>query len=251
MDNEKDIFYKYQESRASTGDRTALLAKLPGQTLYSLFLPVAELPPFEGTTDTVEFELLNMPLVGQLEGKKRGENVDVPFMWHRDNIYRLEKYKGRVIDFLDFQPDFTARKIRGTYTFRRDTAQPSSVLQGILTIVPISQDETTILDCRNIVQETLCFSEAIPATLEVGDTLDLSVVQKDAPVTYTYAKVDAITGAETEDKVSFTADATSTHIVTVSESANGLYAIKASAEGYASWTTTVYVNTAGTKTFRL
>ncbi len=249
MANEKDIFYKYQESRASTGDRSALLAKLPeeGVTKYSLFLPVAELPSFEGTADTVEFELLNMPSIGQLEGKKRSENVEVPFMWHRDNIYRLEKYKGRVIDFLDFQPDFTARKIRGTYTFRRDNAQPSDVLQGILTIVPMSMDDTTILDCRDIVEETLCFSEAIPTTVEVGDTIDLSVVQKEAAVTYTYAKIDKNTQQETPATDAFEI---SEGKATVKEAANGLYAIKATAAGYASWTTTVYVS-GGTRTYRL
>lgn len=247
MANEKDIYYKYQESRAITGDRTALLARLPNTDKYSLFLPVVELPAFEGSTDTVDFELLNMPSVGQLEGKKRLENVEVPFMWHRDNIYRLEKYKGQVIDFLDFQPDFTAKKIKGTYTFRRDTAQPSTVLQGILTIVPMSMDDTTILNCRDMVEETLCFAETIPATVEVGDSIDLSLAQSGVTATYAVAKIDDMTGAET-------ADTTSLEIVgskaTVASTASGLYAIKATATGYASWTTTVYVK-GGATTFRL
>ncbi len=247
MANEKDIYYKYQESRVMSGDRTALLAKLPNTEKYSLFLPVAELPAFEGSTDTVEFELLNMPSVGQLEGKKRLENVDVPFMWHRDNIYRLEKYKGQVIDFLDFQPDYTAKKIKGTYTFRRDTASPSSVLQGILTIVPMSMDDTTILECRDMVEETLCFAETIPATVEVGDVIDLSLVQSSVTPTYTFAKVDGKTHEETAVTDAFTV---SSGKATVADSASGLYAIKASADGYASWTTTVYV-ASGTRTFRL
>lgn len=250
MANEKDIYYKYQESRAITGDRSALLARLPNTDKYSLFLPVAELPSFEGSTDTVEFELLNMPSVGQLEGKKRLENVEVPFMWHRDNIYRLEKYKGQVIDFLDFQPDYTARKIKGTYTFRRDTAQPSTVLQGILTIVPMSMEDTTILDCRDMVEETLCFSETIPATVEIGDTLNLSVVQNvpSTSLSYSFAHIKD-TGEEEDATSTFTKKEDGDTLYTVGSSASGLYAIKVSATGYASWTTTVYVN--GTKTFRL
>lgn len=242
---EKDIYYKYQESRAITGDRSALLARLPNTDKYSLFLPVAELPSPEGTTDTVEFELINMPAVGQLEGKKRLEAFDVPFMWHRDNIYRLEKYKGQVIDFLDFQPDFTAKKFKATYNFRRDTAQPSTVLQGILTITPMSMEETTIFDCRDMIEETLCFSEAIPATVEVGDTLDVSLVQKNVKPTYTFAKISA-TGEETTAGSDLTEEDGK---VTVETGASGLYAIKASATGYASWTTTVYVS--GAKTYRL
>lgn len=249
MANEKDIYYKYQESRAITGDRSALLARLPDATsgLYSLFLPVAELPSPEGTTDTVEFELINMPAVGQLEGKKRLEPFDVPFMWHRDNIFRLEKYKGQVIDFLDFQPDYTARKFKATYDFRRDTAQPSNPLQGILTITPMSMDNTTILNCRDEIEETLCFSEVIPATVEVGDKLNVSVVQGDvAGLSYTFAKISK-TGAESDASSDLTED---DGIVTVGASASGLYAIKASATGYASWTTTIYVN-GGTRSFRL
>lgn len=247
MANEKDIYYKFQESRAITGDRSALLARLPNTDKYSLFLPVAELPPFEGSTDSVEYELINMPSVGQLEGKTRLENVEVPFMWHRDNIYRLEKYKGQVIDFLDFQPDFMAKKIKGTYTFRRDTAQPSTVLQGILTIVPMSMGDTTILNCRDMVEETLCFAETIPVTVEVGDSIDLSLAQSGVTATYAVAKIDDMTGEETADTTSF--DITGSK-ATVKETASGLYAIKATATGYASWTTTVYVK-GGATTFRL
>lgn len=245
MANEKDIYYKYQETRAMTGDRSALLARLPNTDKYSLFLPAAEIPPFEGSTDSTEFELVNMPTVGQLEGKTRLENVDMPFMWHRDNIYRLEKYKGQVIDFLDFQPDFTAKKVKGTYKFRRDIVQPSQPLQGILTIIPMTMEETTIFDCRDMVEETLCFSEAIPATVEVGDTIDVSLVQKNVKPTYTFAKISA-TGEETPAGSDLTEEGGK---VTVETGASGLYAIKASATGYASWTTTIYVS--GVKSYRL
>lgn len=247
MDNERNIFYKFQESRAVTGDRSALLAKLPNEDKYSMFLPIAELPSFESSPDTTDFELLNMPTKGQLEGKTTLENVDVPFMWHRDNIYRLEKYKGQVIEFLDFQPDYTAKKIRGTYTFRRDNAQPSSVLQGILTIVPMSMSDTSILNCRDMVEETLCFAAAIPSTVEVGDTIDLSLVQDDIAATYTIAKINDTTGAETADTTAFTIEGSK---ATVGDTANGLYAIKASATGYASWTTTIYVK-GGVASFKL
>lgn len=245
MDNEKDIYYKYQESRTITGDRTALLAKLNNSDKYSLFLPAAELPSPEGTTNTIEYELLNQAAIGQIKGKKKLESFDVPFMWHRDNIYRLEKYKGQVIDFLDFQPDYTAKKYRATYEYRRDTAQPSTVLQGILTIVPMSMDEGAILNCRDMVEETLCFSEAIPATVEVGDTIDLSVAQN-VTVNYSFAKIDDKTGAETEDTSAFEVTGSKASVAT---GASGLYAIKVSAIGYAPWTTTVYVS--GTKTYRL
>lgn len=247
MANEKDIYYKYQETRAMTGDRSALLAMLDNSDKYSLFLPAAEIPAFEGSVDSIEFELVNMPVIGQLPGKKRLENVEIPFMWHRDNIYRLEKYKGQVINFLDFQPDYTAKKIKGTYEFRRDTAQPSSVLQGVLTIVPMTMEDTTILNCRDMVEETLCFSEAIPETVEANAVLDLSVVQSDATVTYTVAKIDDTTGNETADTTSFTFDGSK---ATVGAAASGLYAIKASADGYASWTTTIYVK-GGVASFRL
>ncbi len=237
MADEKDIYYKYQENRATTGDRSALLVKLPNEDKYSMFLAVASLPSFEGSTDTVEFELINMPAAGQLEGKKSLENIEINFMYHRDNIFRLEKYKGKVLDFLDFQPDYTGKHFRGTYNYRRDTAESGSALQGILTIVPMSEDDKPILNCRDMVQETLCFSQVIPATVSVGDTLDLSIVQSDATPTYTYAKLDN-EGNETADTSSFTGTGSK---ITVASGASGLYAIKVSADGYASWTTTVYV----------
>lgn len=254
MVSEKDIYYKYQESRAVTGDGTALLALLPdvGVTKYSMFLPVGELPGFANNPDSVEFESINMPNVGQLPGKTRLEPVEIPFLWHRDNIYRLEKYRGKVIDFLDFQPDYTCKKLKGTYRYRRDTATPGSVLQGLLTIYPISMEETTIWDCRDMVEETLCFANSIPATVEIGDTVDLSLVQSGVTPTYVFAKVDKTTGAETPDTTTFKVDTSNNKLYTVQETATqGLYAIKATANGYASWITTVYVQNNGARTFRL
>jgi uncharacterized protein YjdB len=104
----------------------------------------------------------------------------------------------------------------------------------------MSADPNPVLDVRDEIEETLCFANVIPETVKAGDKLNLEVVQSGATVSYKsalYDKTNKAWGASTAMTAGtsgeFTAPTTA-----------GLYAITASASGYASWTTTVYVEAA-------
>ena len=103
-----------------------------------------------------------------------------------------------------------------------------------------------IYDARNEIEETLCFANAIPATTQVGEVVDFSVIQTNATVSYEIKKIASLTNAES-------AAASTTDYEVVSGSGNegkhkfntvGLFKITASAQNYAPWTTTVYVEAA-------
>jgi hypothetical protein len=128
---------------------------------------------------------------------------------------------------------FVGYKFVGTVSYRMNDAS-ADVLRGTYTITPMSADPNPILDARSYCIETLCFSSVVPNDVDAGTEIALSVVQT-TTATYSAVKI-ASDGTETADATvisgsKFTAPAT-----------GGLYAITATATGYAPWTTTVYCN---------
>ena len=157
---------------------------------------------------------------------------EVEVLHHRDNVYRFEQLKNKVLDFMVVDSNFVGYKFSGTLSYRMNDAS-ADVLRGTYTISPMSADPNPVMDARSLCQETLCFADVVPDTCEVGAEINLSVVQS-ATATFSAKKISqdgaetAATDAITGNK--FTAPA-----------GGGLYAITASATGYAPWTTTIYV----------
>ena len=234
---DKNAFYKYVESRGQSGYGAALLVKEPGAMLYSLLIASTSVGFVSGGSDSFEFDLLNSPSKGKIMGKSSLEDKEVEFLLHRDNVYRLEQLKDKTLDFMYFTPDFMGWKFNGTIKYRPNDAG-AGVLMGTYVISPMSADETPILDVSSLIQETLCFSNSIPDTIEVGANSTVSqkfeLVQS-VTATFDVSKYNATTGVWSDDNsVSFSSS-------TATFSTAGLYAIKASASGYAPWTTTVRV----------
>lgn len=236
MDN--NAYFKYQEHRAQTGYKAAILVKEQSADKYSLLVASETVPSVFGSADSFEFDLLNSPVKGKVAGKMSLDDKEVEVLHHRDNVYRFEQLKDKVLDFMYVDSQFVGYKFSGTLSYRANDAS-ADVLRGTYTITPMSADPNPVFDVRSEIEETLCFAEVIPETVKAGDKLDLSVVQSGATVTYTSSKYDSTNktwGASTTMQAvsgNYTAPSTA-----------GLYAITASATGYASWTTTVYVEAA-------
>ena len=228
-------FFSYKEGRARSGYKSAWLVKMPGSNKYSLIGATESVPYVFGDKETFDFDILQSPVKGQVEGKLTLDSVDVSVLHHRDNAYRYEKLKGLTLDFMSINSEFVGYAFTGTLDYRPDTAE-ADVHRATVTITPMDAKTTPIFNARDEIIPTLCFKAAIPESIKVGEKIDLSVVG-DVAVTVSAKAIAAGTNAET--------DATSSvNSVTLSEttiSGTGLYAITVSAEGYASWTTTVYV----------
>lgn len=232
-------FYKYVEGRGLSGYGSAILVMEPDDTKYSLLLASETVPAIFGTPNSFEFDLVNSRSIGKIQGKATLDDRDVEFLLHRDNIYRLEKLRGEVLNFMYITPDLMGWKFTGKIYARPNDAG-SDVLRGTYTITPMSADDKPILNVRDEIRETLCFANAIPDTIKSGATVNLSVVQKDVTVTYTQQEINS----DGTDKGSSSSVSVSDGVGSITLAGGGLVAITASADGYASWTTTIYVEAA-------
>lgn len=232
---DNNTFFQVKEARALSGYRSAWLIK-GDNGKYSLVGATETVPYVFGDKDTFEYDLLQAPTKGQVEGKMSLESQDIEVLHHRDNAYRYEKLKGKVHDFMVINAEFVGYKFTGTLDYRPNNAE-ADINRATVTITPMSASVTPIFNARGDIEETLCFANSIPATVKVGEKIDLSVVQSSATVTVSAKSIAGGTNAETDA----TASVSTTNISAVTISAEGLYALTVSASGYAPWTTTVYV----------
>ena len=231
-----DAYNKYLENKGQSGYRAAILVSETGdvQGGYSLLVASESVPSIFGTNDSFEFDLLNSAVKGKIAGKMSLEDKEVEVLHHRDNVYRFEKLKDKTLNFMVIDSQFVGYKFVGTISYRMNDAT-ADVLRGTYTITPMSANPTPILDARPFCKETLCFASVVPDDIGAGKTITLSVVQQNANETYTAKKI-ASDGTETDDNSVIIGK------VFTAPTGGGLYAITVSADGYAPWTTTVYVN---------
>jgi hypothetical protein len=235
---DKNTFFKYNETRALAGYKSAWLVKHPEDTSgkYSLIGATESVPYVLGDKGSIEFNVLQMPTIGQVEDKTTLEEVDVEVMHHRDNAYRFEQLKGKVLEFMSVNAEMVGYKFTGTLDYRPNTAE-ADIHKATVTITPMSADTTPVYDARSQIIETLCFSSVIPQEIKKTDTINLSVIQTGVTPTYTVYKI-----GENNAETDATASLTTTDVTKATFSATGLFIIKVSATGYAPWVTTVYVS---------
>ena len=227
---------KYCDKRAMSGYGSALLYKEANETLYHLVAPLETAPTVTGSVDTFDFDLLTCPSKGQVEGKESLDQKDVDFLWHRDNVARLESLQGRILDFMVVYQDFTARTFSGSIKVRPQDAG-ADIMRGIFTITPMSASVNTILDARDLIQDTVTFTTPIESSIVMKENTYSMPIKTD-PTTATFtveSDNENFSGAVSGDKLTITYSGTG------SAKEYAIVTIKASAEGYASWTTSVAV----------
>ena len=232
---------KFCDKKAMSGYGSALLYKdaQADDTKYHLLLPLETVPAVNGSVDTFEFDLLTCPSKGQVEGKESLDQKDVEFLWHRDNVKRLESLQGRVIDFLAVYGDLTGRKFSGTIKVRPNDVS-ADVARGTFTITPISASITTILDCSDIIQDTVAFASTIPAEVEVVVGTAYNLDCNTNPATGTTVEVtsdsETITGKYASNKVTISATSAGSAVLTLKAKDSAT-----SNPTMASWETTIRV----------
>lgn len=236
----ENAFFQYKETRALSGYKSAWLYKDPDLGKYCLVGATETVPYVFGDKDTFEFDILQSDTKGQVEGKPSLEAQDIEVLHHRDNAYRFNKMKGKTIEFMTINGEFMGYEFVGTLDYRPNNAE-ADVNRATVTITPMSANATPVYNARPKIAETLCFDSAIKATIKVGEEFDISVVQSTATTTYKMVKI-----GDNNVETDATTSLTSTDPKHATISAEGLYAITVSdtAEAFAPWTTTVYVESA-------
>lgn len=227
---------KYCDKRAMSGYGSALLYKEGNEELYHLVLPLESAPTVSGSVDTFDFDILTCPSKGQVEGKESLDQKDVDFLWHRDNVRRLEELQGRILDFMVVYQDFTARTFTGSIKVRPQDAG-ADIMRGTFTITPMSASITTILDARDLIMDTVVFTSAIPSSVVMTANSQTIEVKAD-PTTATFEVKSDNTNfngqvAGNTLTINYTGEG--------SEKEYAIITITAKADKYASWTTSIAV----------
>lgn len=236
----KNAFWQFDENRAKTGYESAWLVKLPNRDKYSLVGLTTQVPYPFGDNETFDVNILQGDGIGKIKGKYNMDTVNVPVYHHRDNAYRFNEIIGSgVMDFLSINSERMAYTFQGTLEYRPDTAEASENMATV-TITPIAGSKIPIYDAREMIEENVCLKNVIPETIKSGETIDFGAKQPEIlSLDFKVEKIAATTNVKTDmlSTTDYIVDGTKITFKT-----DGLMVITISANNYAPWTTTVYVN---------
>ena len=229
-------FYGYKESQASYGYKSAIVYKEEGQSKYR-FLCASETVTFPfGTSETAEFNLVNSPVIGKVEGKLTLEQKEVELLYTRNNAFLFEQLRDKVLDFMALTPQFIGYKFTGTISFRPNDAT-NDLHKGTYTITPMDADTTPYYFARTECLEPIFFTTAIPDEISVtsavagtgstGSNIQINVGTNLSGTVYKYDTVSKTTNKVTGTKTTMTVANGVAQIPTTAVSADTMLVIYA------------------------
>lgn len=232
-------------SRGMTGEYGQLNVYDATLGKYVLLLPLETLPSVVGSTNTVENDVTTSRVIGKIKGKKTIDDKDITFLWHRDNIERLNEFIGKQCDFLVSYKDGTGWKFSGEITYKNDDGTSSDKLTGTLTIIASDVDEVATSNVLDLMAKTCVITNSgFPSEVTISltkKTIDIPVQFSNASATCTITSDNnAISGTYTAG--SGTNGAKITLTVTGEVATNGVVKVVPSATGEASWKQYILVN---------
>lgn len=202
---------------------------------YVLFLPLETLPSVVGSVNTVEHDVTTSSSVGKIKGKMTIEDKELTFLWHRDNIKRVEQFLGQQNDFLVSYRDGTGWKFTAEYTYKPDDAPASEKVTGTITLIPSEVDDNATLDVTPLMARTCIITTTLNSEYDLGvsKSKEITLVSNVDGVTYeAKSSSTGVTATITGSKLTITAGATAgSAIVTITPSKSGM----------GSWSTSVLV----------
>lgn len=205
---------------------------------YVLFIPLETLPSVVGSTNTVENDVTTSTTIGKIKAKRTVDDKDINFLWHRDNLNRLNKFLGKQCKFLVSYPDGTGWKFVSEYNYKPNDSGASDKVQGTLTLISSEVDEVATINVRDLMAKTVTITSVLPSEMTVGTTtktMTLTANVSGAQFTSTTDSSDIITASVSSNTLTISkgssAKSGDTSIVT----------IKATSEGMASWEYTILV----------
>lgn len=241
---------QFEDTRGISGYGTALLVKESGEKLYSLYLPMEEVPSVYGSTESFDYNILISMVKGKVQGKQELDDVDIDVMLHRDNVLRIQSLTGQLLDFLVLYQDGTGYTFSATTSFRPNTAG-ADILKGTLTFTPSSADPISI-DVRDLIKQTVKFTQSIPNMIAFNsEKKEQKVIVKIAQPNATY-NITSNNTAFTVSEPTSDGEITITASDDITADQYGIIYIKAGSSDklngsetdlkYAPWTTTIGVS---------
>ena len=218
------------DNRAMSDMGAALFAKRGGETKYSLYLPLTNIPATGSANETIDTTVTTARQNTSVAGRSNPGQKECTFQAHRDNYEKLKEDYGKVIDFLQINPDGVGFKFQGKVTFYQDEVSIGANLTAKLVITVTNSEELPINNIYDLIQDTAIFETAIPAVVKLAaDGEELVTVEVDPVEATVTAKSEAtsIATATLADKVlTIKAVAKGSAIVTLEAKATGVASAK-------------------------
>lgn len=206
---------------------------------YVLFIPLETLPSVVGSTNSVEHDVTTSETIGKIKGKNTIEDKDVTFLWHRDNLIRLNQFLGKQNDFLVSYPDGTGWEFTAEYTYKPDDSASSDKTTGTISFITSKTDSEATLNVRDLMARTCIIESTIDSeiNLKTSGTKEYKL----------QANVSGATFNASSDNTGIIVDSQSlaqgTLKITAGTTAtSGIVTLNATKTGMASWKTTILVN---------
>lgn len=166
------------DTRAMTDIGAAIFVKRAGETKYSLWMAVTNIPATGSAPEQVETTVTTSRKKTYTFGRQDNPQKECTFMAHRDNFMVLKEDYNKQLDFLQVNPDGTGWAFTGFVSFYQDEISVGSNLTGKAVITVSSSEELPRDNVSDIIQETVTFVSAVPAdvTIKGTNTYKLNVV---------------------------------------------------------------------------
>ena len=221
------------DTRAMTDIGAAIFVKRAGQSKYSLWLPVTNIPATGSAPEQVETTVTTSRKKTYTYGRQDNPQKECTFMAHRNNFKVLKDDYNKQLDFIQINPDGTGWKFQGYVSFYQDEISVGSNLTGKAVITVSSSEELPTDNVADLIQDTVIFTSAVPSDVEITGT-----------GTYSFAVTTDPAGATltaTSDTQSVATVAISSGTVTITGVAAGSALIKISASSSGATTGNTYV----------
>lgn len=206
------------DTRAMTDIGAAIFAKRAGQTKYSLWLCVTNIPATGSAPEQVETTVTTSRKKTYTYGRQDNPQKECTFLAHRNNFKILKGDYNKQLDFLQVNPDGTGWKFQGFVSFYQDEVSVGSNLTGKAVITVSSSEELPVDNVADLIQDTVIFTSAIPSDVELEAAGTTSFVVATDPATATLTV--------TSDTTSVATVAVSSGTVTITGVAEGTALIK-------------------------
>lgn len=216
------------DTRAMTDIGAAIFCKRAGDTKYSLWLPVTNIPATGSAPETVETTVTTSRKKNYTFGRQDNAQKELTFMAHRDNFETLKGDYNKKLDFLQINPDMVGFKFQGFVSFYQDEISTGGNVTGKAVVTVTSSDELPISDVSDIIQETVTFISAVPTDIEVngavGATAEINLITdpSDATITVTSSATGIATVAVVSKKITITSVASGTTLIKIQAAKSGL-----------------------------
>ena len=196
------------DTRAMTDIGAAIFAKRAGESKYSLWMAVTNIPATGSAPEQVETTVTTSRKKTYTFGRQDNPQKECTFMAHRDNFMILKEDYNKQLDFLQVNPDGTGWAFQGFVSFYQDEISVGSNLTGKAVITVSSSEELPRDNVSDIIQETVTFVSAVPAdvTIKGTNTYKFNVVTdpSDATLKATSLTEGVATATVSEKEVTIT-----------------------------------------------